>query len=262
MRSFIKFFILIAITAMLWSCIKDDSVDIINRHTNDPDTSHHDTTQVVYKTLLTLHVINESNQIVSGAEVSLYHTPQAYAGDTSLASGPVLTDSLGNANFKKLGPQIYYFWVTYAKKYNSFTQIKLDSVLDTSRVKVVTVQIKPLTPKELVLSTDSIRSWKVTSIVTPYITIPNVLITTVPEFILTFKSNGTYANQSSGGSFLSLGSGFWTLASDASSFSVVKFDGSGATTIPLTQLNKWAMIASMSYGGISADLTFEIYTGK
>ena len=247
---------------MLWSCIKDDNVDVINRHNNDPDTSHHDTTHVVYKTLLTLHIIDESSQIVSGAEVSLYLSPQAYAGDTGLVAGPILSDSLGNASFKKLGPQIYYFWITYAKKYNSFTQIKLDSVLDTSRVKVVTVQIKPLTPKELVLSTDSIRSWKVTSIVTPYITIPNVLITTVPEFILTFKSNGTYSNQSSGGSFLSLGSGFWTLASDATSLHIVQFDGSGAMDIPLTQLNKYAMIASMSYGGISAELTFEIFTGK
>jgi len=260
MRSIIKISIFITAIVMLWSCIKDDNVDVINRHTTNPnDTTHH---VVVSKTMLTLHVINENNQVVSGAEVSLYLTPEAYAGDSGLVAGPVLTDSLGNANFKKLNPKIYYFWINYAKKYNSFTQIKLDSALDTSRVKVITVQIKPLTTKEAVLSTDTIRSWKVTTIVTPYITIPNALITTVPEFILTFRSNGTYSNLSSGGSFLSLGSGFWTLASDASSFSVVKFDGSGAMTLPLTQLNKYAMIASMSYGGIGAELTFEIYTGK
>lgn len=258
MKTILKPCILIAlITFALWSCIKDDSIDVINRHSVEPpDTSHQ-----IPKIMLTLHVTDESNQVIEGAQACLYLSPQAYAGDTSVASGPIFSDTAGDASFRGLSPQVYYFWVKHEKMYNSFTTIKTDSVLDTSKVKVVNVKLKPLTPKELVLSTDSVKGWVVTTIVTPYITIPNPLIT-LPVIILWFKSNGTYSNPSSGGSFLSLGSGFWSLASDASSLQVVQFNGSGELDIPLTQLNKYAMIASMNYGGVTADITFEPYSGK
>lgn len=258
MKTILKPCIVIAlITCALWSCIKDDSIDVINRHSGEPP----DTTHQIPKVMLTLHITDESDQLIEGAQASLYLSPQAYAGDSSLASGPILTDTSGDASFRGLSPQIYYFWVKHEKKYNSFTTIELDSIIDTTKVKVVNVKIKPLTSKELILATDSAKAWVVTTIVTPYITIPNPLID-LPVIILWFKSNGTYSNPSSGGSFISLGSGFWSLASDASSLHVVQFNGSGALDIPLTQLNKYAMIASMNYGGVTADITFEPYSGK
>lgn len=230
-----------AILFVLFSCTKDEDIDIIK--TNHPPI---DTTTTPARIMLIVNVIDFSYQPVENAMVSIYSSYSDWK-DNINEVGALYSDSLGNAGFKKLLPIDYYIWIEKGIINNAFTTIKTDTMLDTAITTTINIMVRPLTQQERILTSDSIRSWTVISITTPLG--PSPIGT---GSIYNFKSNGTYTSNAA-----LAPNGSWYLNEDASIYYTIAEGTTIVTESAVTQLNKYAFVYKMAFMGYEAEFRLE-----
>lgn len=89
---------------------------------------------------LQIHVVDESNTSIAGAEVSLFATLDDWQNSANVLSTQT-TDSDGTVLFTDLDEKIYYFWVEKDELNNNFSVAATEKKLSINVVAQVEVVI-------------------------------------------------------------------------------------------------------------------------